>query len=177
MHLNLKVTRNRANITGVIERAKNLAPGFKRAAMVFLSVVQQRIRTKNDGTWPSGVEQLRGTLLFRTGALMRSLTLGGEGNQYEEITEGVRIGTNLRTPDERFNIGKLMQFGTGIYGASGSPIKPKKPGGALRFSLNGKKVYAKSVKGSPKRPFLFFDTPTSTKVGNALMGWILEGGP
>jgi hypothetical protein len=51
-----------------------------------------------------------------------------------------------------------MQYGRG-------PIKAQ-PGKMLRFVVNGKVVYAKSVKAAPARPFLFVDAQTAEKVVN-----------
>ena len=43
------------------------------------------------------------------------------------------------------------QTGTGIYGPRGAPIKPKKPGGALKIPTIGGAIFRKSVKGAPAR--------------------------
>lgn len=48
--------------------------------------------------------------------------------------------------------GPYVEFGTGIYGPSGSPITPKKAK-VLAFSSGGKKVFATFVKGMKARPF------------------------
>lgn len=56
-------------------------------------------------------------------------------------------------------VGAYHETGTGIYGPKKSPIVPVKRKGsqkkkALHFKLNGKDVFAKSVKGIKKNPVL-----------------------
>ena len=52
-----------------------------------------------------------------------------------------------------------QEFGTGTRGEFGGPvyeIRPRKPGGMLKFQVNGRTVYAKVVKhpGIPPHPYM-----------------------
>jgi hypothetical protein len=47
----------------------------------------------------------------------------------------------------------FQEVGTGIYGPTGRPITPKN-GKFLRFTINGRVVYARSVKGTPAKHIL-----------------------
>lgn len=125
-----------------------------------------RIRDKNKGTWPpqsvgpDGNTETKGTLLDRTGALMRSITA-------TPINGGVQIGTNLRTPDGGYNIGRLMQYGTG-------PIEAKS-GKLLCFEINGVKIFTKRTKGIPARPFLFLTSDDAQRVMGVFESYIMGG--
>ena len=46
-----------------------------------------------------------------------------------------------------------LEYGTGIYGPLKRPITPKE-GKALKFSIGGKTIFAKSVKGMTPQPFI-----------------------
>lgn len=50
-------------------------------------------------------------------------------------------------------VGVYHELGTGIYGPKGRPITPVKAK-MLHFKVNGKDVFAKSVKGIKKNPVL-----------------------
>lgn len=50
-------------------------------------------------------------------------------------------------------IGVYHELGTGIYGPKGRPITPVKAN-MLHFKVNGKDVFARSVKGIKKNPVL-----------------------
>lgn len=157
----------RADITALLDRTRNLGPAYLRAATVVLAAAQYRIRSKNGGTWqPEAIPNSQGTLLNRTGVLMRSLTVGGSGNIYRDTSNGVRVGTNLRTPDGQYSIGELMQYGT-------RPIKPT--GKFLVFEVNGQKIFSKGTKGIPARPFLFIDEKTATRTRDVFAAYILRG--
>lgn len=159
----------RDEIAGMANRMRNLRPAYLKAGTVVLTAAQQRINADGPG-WPGTVETSHGSPLQRTGALLRSLSI----ENATELPNGIRVGTNLMTPDGRFNIGRMMQQGTGIYGPSGSPITAKN-GKALRFEVNGKIVYARSVKGSPPRPFLFIDSATAEKISGVFGQYVLRG--
>ncbi len=45
-----------------------------------------------------------------------------------------------------------VEFGTGIFGPSGTPIVAK--GKAMKFEYKGKTIFAKSILGQPPQPFL-----------------------
>lgn len=152
----LQKLRNR--IARMANNLRDLKPAYLRSGVVVLTAAQQRINADGPG-WLPTIETSRGSALQRTGALLRSLSI----DQAEMLPDGIRVGTNLRTPDGKYGIGRLMQEGTGIYGPSGQPITPNK-GRFLAFEVNGQMVYARSVKGSPPRPFLFIDDSLANKV-------------
>jgi len=162
--------RNR--LAGFAARMGDMQRPFLRAGVVVLTAAQSRIRQDGPG-WAPTFETARGSPLQRTGALFRSLTINDPGNQAEDIPGGLRVGTNLRTPDGRFNIGQLMQYGTGIFAGRG-PITPKN-GKFFRFVVNGKVIFARSIKGSPPRPFLFIDEPTAQRVMGVFVNWVRGG--
>jgi hypothetical protein len=141
----------RAKVAAVNERLQNLNPLIQRISVMELAQAQGRIEASGPG-WPPTVEQSKGTPLNRNGALLRSLTRGGAGNVWEDIEHGLQIGTGLQT-DDGWNIGRMMQQGTGIYGR-GTPIKPIN-GKFLKFVVNGRTIFAREVAGSPRRRFLF----------------------
>ena len=166
----------RDKIAGQVARLKDLGPAYLRAAIVPLASAQMRIRSKGNGDWapaatgPNGETNSQGSLLFRTGALMRSLTIGDSASYLQDVPDGLRVGTNLRTYDGKYNIGELMQNGTGIYAGNG-PIRPKS-GRFLVFMMNGRKIFARSVKGTPKRPFLFIDDNDAAKIRRVFASYI-----
>lgn len=174
MKFNVKVTRRSGILAEMVARARNLPPAFKRGAILLLTDAQGKIRSKNDGTWKPTLESTFGTALFRNGALFRSLTYGAAENLFADIPGGVRVGSNLRTPDGRFNIGRLMQEGTGIYGPRGRKIEAK-PGRRLAFRVNGGMIFARSVKGSPARPFMYIDEENAQRVGAIFLRYVTQG--
>ena len=160
--------QQRDKLAGYAERLRNLQPGFLRMGIVGLAAAQGRIRTGGDGSWPPTYESSFGTALNRTGALLRSLTIGAEGNVDEADPHGIRVGTNLSTPSG-YNIGRMMQYGTGIYG-SGSPIVAR--GKALAFTVNGVRMFRKSVLGSPPRKFMYWDDQSAERAVEAMASYI-----
>ena len=170
--MNIKIevtgaTEARGVLAGFADRMRDLHPAYKRAGLVVLTDAQGRIRSNGPG-WPPTLETSKGSPLQRSGFLFRSLTENADGNIFQDIPDGVRVGTNAKTPDGRYSIGVLMQQGTGVYGPSGQPIHAK-PGKFLHFFANGKEFFVKSVKGSPKRPFLFINDSTAKKVANVFV--------
>jgi phage gpG-like protein len=173
MELHVRLTGQQAvrdKLAALRSRLQNLHPALLRAGGVVLSAAQYRIRTNGDGQWPGTLETEKGSPLQRTGALLRSLTMGDAQNLMQEITGGIRVGTNLQTEDGH-NVGLMMQYGTGIYGPTGNPITPKN-GKFLVFEVNGKTYFVKSVKGSPPRKFLFIDEPTAIKVRKEVAAYV-----
>ena len=166
MRISIEVTGAQAardQLAAVAGRLRDLHPAYTRSGLVVLRTAQKRIDAGGPG-WPAqavgpnGETNRTGTLLHRTGALYRSLTENGEGNISQDLPDGIRVGTGLKTPDGRYNIGRLMQYGRRAIQA--------KPGHVLRFIVNGKPVFAKSVKASPARKFLFIDSNTAQAVAN-----------
>jgi phage gpG-like protein len=142
----------RARAEQINARLRDLSPPIQTSSVYALAQAQGRIEAGGPG-WEPTLEESRGTSLNRNGALLRSLTRGSSGNLWQDIPHGLRVGTSMET-DDGYNIGRMMQYGTGIYGR-GTPIKPLH-GKFLVFTLNGKKIFAHEVKGSPRRPFLYF---------------------
>ncbi len=72
-----------------------------------------------------------------TGELNESISADNKGGW----TKHTEIGSTVMQS-------VYLEYGTGQYGRSGKPITPKKPGGWLHWiSKDGKKIFAKSVKG------------------------------
>jgi len=150
----------RDKLAAMAGRLKNLRPAYTHAGLVVLRTAQERIQQSGPGWAPQAVgpngETRKGRLLYRTGALSRSLTENAEGNIFEDLTDGVKVGTGLKTPDGRYNIGQLMQYGRRAITAP--------PGKSLRFVIDGRVIYAKSVKASPARKFLYISPNTAQAV-------------
>jgi phage gpG-like protein len=155
----------RGEYAAMAERAQNLRPGILRGALVGIATAQGRIRDGGPG-WAPTVESSSGSSLYRSGALFRSLTMGAPGNVMEDIPGGIRIGTNLKTPSG-YNIGALMQYGTG-------PITPKN-GRFLRFVINGTVVFSRGTKGIPARPFMFWDQPSAQRAAKVVADYAFTG--
>lgn len=148
-------------VAKLAERARDLKPAYLRAGVAVLTDAQGRIDAQGPGWKPAAMDYGSGTLLHRTGVLYRSLTENADGNIMQDIPGGIRVGTGLKT-ESGIPIGVLMQDGTGIYGPTGSVIRPK--GKVLAFMAGGKKFVVRSVKGSPKRPFLYITQQGAKKV-------------
>ena len=143
----------RARLDAMIKTTENLEPTLLRAGLVPLKAAQDRIDAGGPGWAPNST----GTpLLHATGRLLSSLTVGGAGNTSSVSGATVTVGTNV-------NYATWLQNGTGIYGASGSPITAK-DGGPLVFQLGPAKIFAKSVKGVRPRAFLYIDKDVATGV-------------
>lgn len=164
MRISIEVTGAQAardKIASLAARMRDLRPAYLRAGVVVLRTAQKRIDAEGPG-WPPAVAppqnkrgKVIGTLLHRTGALYRSLTENAEGNVTQDIPGGIRVGTNLRTPDGKYSIGVLQQYGTGVYNVRG--LYP-----ARKHTKSGKP--SKMVRGIPSRKFLFIDQPTAQRV-------------
>lgn len=158
MKLNINITgaaATRDKLAALADRLRDLNPAYSRSALVVLTAAQGRIRADGPGWWPT-VETEMGSPLQRTGALFRSLTMGDSSNLQQQLPNGIRVGTALKTPDGKYNIGVLMQYGRKAITA--------KPGKTLSFVVNGKRVFVKSVGAAPPRPFLFIDEKVAQQV-------------
>jgi len=163
----------RAKIQGMKQRLGDMEPASIRAGVVVLTAAREHIEGRGGGSWVPTLETEKGAPLFRTGRLMNSLTMGAEGNVARiEGGNSITVGTNLATPGG-FSIGRMMQEGTGIYGPRGQPIVAK--GRALTFVVNGRRVFARSVKGAPKRPFLWIDDHIANAVRDVYANYIMHG--
>jgi phage gpG-like protein len=152
----------RTRLRDVINRTQNLDPALLRAGIAVLAYAQRNIDAGGGSSpWPPN---LTGTpLLHRTGRLIGSLTVGGAGNIESISGPTIRVGTNVY-------YAAWMQQGTGIYGDRGSPIVPTNKK-ALAF--NG--IVRKSVKGSPKRPYLYINDENAQMVAAIFTRYIVEG--
>ncbi len=147
----------------------NAEPGLLRVGASFLKAAQDRIEAGGPGWAPN----LSGTpLLHATGRLLGSLTVGGSGSVVESDDRHITVGSNVQV--NGYNLGALMQYGTGIYGSRGTPIVPTSKK-ALAFTIRGKHVFATSVKGAPKRPFLYLDQQNATVATDILRRYFLIG--
>lgn len=154
MKINIAITGGqgaRDKIAALANRLKDLRPAYLRAGIVVLRAGQARIDAGGPGWPPAKNPPKIGTLLHRTGALYRSLTLDGSDSVHEDLPNGIRVGTGLKTPDGRYSIGQLMQYGTRGF-----------------RSTKGRKSYDTGVftegGGIPARKFLFIDEPTARTV-------------
>jgi phage gpG-like protein len=134
-------------------------------------VDSRSIEGRGGGTWAPTLETQRGAPLFRTGRLINSLTMdvrGGVGTggiaKLEDGGRSIVVGTNVE-------YARWMQEGTGIYGPTGQRIEAT--GRALTFVINGKRAFAKSVKGSPKRPFLYIDEKLAADVRDVYARFVM----
>lgn len=157
----------RARVQGIKARLGNMDPALLRAGVVVLTAAKEHIEGRGGGSWPPTVETQHGAPLDRTGRLMNSLTMGAEGNVRRlEGGRSITVGTNV-------SYARYMQEGTGIYGPSGQKIVAG--GRALTFVVNGQRVFARSVKGSPKRPFMWIDDKISTYVRDYFARYVMSG--
>lgn len=169
MKFSIRVTggeQARGKLAELGDRLKNLAPAFLRSSVVVLTAAQGHIRDQGPGWPPEAIPNDQGSLLYRTGALFRSLQLGGPENISEEIAGGMRVGTRLKTPDGQYSIGQLMQYGTG-------PIRPKH-GSLLVFEINGVKIFSRGTKGIPPRRFLYWDSTTANQALGVFSSYIMD---
>lgn len=80
----------------------------------------------------------------RTGATRAAIDGGVETNSVDAFT--IYLAHNSE-------VGMYHELGTGIYGPKKSPIVPM-TAKVLRFKVDGKTIFAKSVKGIPANPIL-----------------------
>lgn len=152
------------------DRLADLSPAVIRSSILVLTSAQGRIESGGgENPWPPTMQTSPGSPLNRTGTLLRSLTRGTSGNLWQTIPGGLRVGTSLQA--NGYSIGQMMQYGTGIYGSRGEPITPTH-GKFLVFELNGRKIFAKSVKGSPPRPFLYITDADAQRVVGIFQAYI-----
>lgn len=85
----------------------------------------------------------------KTGTLIRSIH--SEITKQDASQAAAAVGTNVE-------YGSHVEYGTGIHGPTGQPIliRPRRPGGALRFQIGDRVVFARQVRnpGMRPRPFL-----------------------
>ena len=84
----------------------------------------------------------------RTGRLVNSVKVRAP----QRIGEAKR-GLTVQVGSFGVRYAKWVSEGTGVYGPHGHPIVPRRAK-FLRFELNGRVVYATSVRGVPPFPFM-----------------------
>ncbi len=150
-----------AKIDGIRARTADLEPGLLRAGIVALKAAADRI----DSGGPGWAPNITGTpLLHQTGRLLSSLTVGASGNVDDLSSNSIVVGTNVR-------YAAWLQIGTGIFGPRGAPITPTSAQ-ALVFNVGGTRIFAKSIKGTPPRRFLFIDEAVAEKVREVFANYI-----
>jgi phage gpG-like protein len=155
----------RQRIEAMKARAADLKPGLLRAGMVVLRAAKDHIKSGagDEGPWPPNIT---GTpLLFRSGRLINSLTIGSPDGVLDMQDGSVTVGTNV--PYARWN-----QEGTGIYGPTGQRIFPKT---AKALAWDGHVV--RSIKGTPKRRYLYIDDAQAVRIRAVFADYILKGLP
>lgn len=143
----------RARLARMTEATQKLEPALLRSGLVALKAAQQRINSGGPGWAPNASAT---PLLHQTGRLLASLTVGSSDGVSHVSGSEIVVGTNLK-------YARWLQDGTGIFGPTGTPITPKN-GQFLVFTIGGAKIFARSVKGMEKRPFLFIDEKIATTV-------------
>lgn len=193
----LSELRDKVNL--IVKNAGDLKPGLEQAGAYMMGVARARIRRGGDPAWP---ENISGTkLLEGNKVLFNSLQIGGPQNIYELSESQVRVGTAVFYAkwlqegtgiygERGTPIVPLRTVTTNMYGESYKlKIRPnvssdktyhtklgdfKRDAAALAFRIGGKMHFFKSVKGSPKRPYLYIDEKDAKNIakifGNYIMG-------
>lgn len=157
----------RARIEAMKARAADPKPGLLRAGMVVLRAAKDHIKSGagDEGPWPPNIS---GTpLLFKSGRLINSLTIGGPGSVMQLDSSSIEVGTNV--PYARWN-----QEGTGIYGPSGQRIFPKNAK-ALAFDGPSGRIFVRSIAGIKPRRFLYIDDAQAVRIRSVFSDYILKG--
>jgi phage gpG-like protein len=72
---------------------------LKAAGVAVLTVSQQTIINQGNGDWPAWSPNYHPKrahqMLWETGTLLRSLSLGGAGNEFDQEADSVTVGTNV----------------------------------------------------------------------------------
>lgn len=114
-------------------------PGALRAVLTAATekaLTRTAIRVQNEARRLAPVD---------SGTLRRSIAYSISGASPEQMV--AKIGSNVEYAGH-------VEFGTGIYGHTGQPIRPKRAK-MLRFPVKGGGiVYAKQVRGRPATPYL-----------------------
>lgn len=107
----------------------------------------------NDETGPVGIALMkRAVVVERTAKSLAAVDSGllraSIRGRLEKDSRGLfgRIGTTV-------SYAKYVEVGTGLYGPRKKKITPR-TAQALKFTVGGKTVFAKSVKGQRPQPFL-----------------------
>lgn len=148
----------RARYAKISLKLRELNPTLLRAGVAALGEFRRRITTGGDGTWAPNAGY--NALLRNEGTLIRSLQLGGGSNVNRLTDTSIEVGSALP-------YARMLQEGTGIYGPKGTPIVPIN-GKFLVFTIGGQLVFARSVKGTPPRRFVYFDDELKATVKKIL---------
>lgn len=124
-------------------------PALYKSAVVVRDAAVWRIKQQGgDQVW---APTLRGGHIgIDTGRMWQSIGIS------QSSADSIDIGTNVK-------YARWFQEGTGIYGPTGQPIKPK-TGNVLSWEVNGVRYFAKSVDGMPARPFLLITDTERKKI-------------
>jgi hypothetical protein len=156
----------RQRIEAMKARAADLKPGLTRAAMVVLRASKDHIKSGagDQGAWAPN--QTGTPLLFKSGRLINSLTIGGADNLLNLTDSSVEVGTSVK------NYPRWLQEGTGVFGPTGQRIFPKN-----KKALAWEGHVVRSIKGSPARRFLFIDDAQAVRIRAVFANYILVGAP
>lgn len=86
----------------------------------------------------------------RTGTLIRSIH--SEVTEKDAVSAAAAVGTNVE-------YGPHVEYGTGIHGPRGTEIviRPRRPGGVLRFQIGDRIIFAREVRSPGMRPKPFLE--------------------
>lgn len=144
----LDAMKSRLGVSG-----EGLRPALLRAGIVALKAATQRI----DAGGPGWAPNRSGTpLLHKTGALLRSLTVGGPMNVDDVQNASITVGTNI-------SYAQYLQNGTSSHGR-GTPLSGMRQGPRQYF--HG---------GMPARPYLFIDAQVAQKVRDLFSSYVTQG--
>jgi hypothetical protein len=167
MNFDMQVTgmaELRARIEAMKARAADLKPGLTRAAMVVLRAAKDHIKSGAGDQGPWAQNQTGTPLLFRSGRLINSLTIGGADNLLNLTDSSVEVGTSVK------NYPRWLQEGTGVFGPTGQRIFPKN-----KKALAWEGHVVKSIKGTPPRRFLYIDNAQAERIRAVFANYILRG--
>lgn len=144
-----------ADVAALKARVSNqgLRPALLRAGIVELKAATERIDAGGPGWAPN---LTRTPILHKTGALLRSLTVGGSMNVDNIQDTTITVGTNL-------NYARYLQEGTTSH-ARGTPLSGMKQG-PRRYRTGG----------MPARPYLFIDEQVATKIRDIFSSYVMQG--
>jgi phage gpG-like protein len=168
MNFDMQVTgmaELRQRIEAMKARAADLKPGLTRAAMVVLRASKDAIKSGGGSRGQWAPNQTGTPLLFKSGRLINSLSIGASGNILALDASSVEVGTNVF-------YARYMQQGTGVFGPSGKRIFPTH---AKALAWPGHVV--RSIAGSKPRPFLYIDDAQAAKIRDVFSHYILQGLP
>jgi phage gpG-like protein len=118
----------------VLNRLKNAGPVFEQAATAFLQKAGLMVLSVAKPEAPRD-----------KGTLSNSLTASEVKKTMHQLS--IAVGTNVAYAPHH-------EFGTGIYGKTGAPIRPKRAKVLAWRDKGGKMIFARQVLGVKKREYL-----------------------